>query len=382
MRVLSLFSGAGGADLALEACGYEVAAFCDIEPHARAVLRYHWPKVAQFGDVATLEGLRYAQTIDLVVGGSPCQDLSIAGRRAGLTEGSGTRSSLFFDQVRIWDECRAPYLIWENVHGALSSNAGEDFAAVLSSLVGSAITVPANGWKRGGVAAGREGVAAWRVLDLQYFGVPQRRKRVVVLAARAGGIDPAEVLALSESVREYPPPRFSAREDAPLAIAGSLGTRGNQRPDDTDGMTFEPDVAHTLGTPGGGANDQARVTFVIGARQRSPRVAAVAMRGRADGAELELLDVGISHALRAPGGGSSLAGVAIENLGVRMLTPRECERIMGWPDDWTRWGVDAKGRLYELKDTPRYRLCGNGIGREWMEWVGMRLLEAVEGKLA
>src|SRR5690606_7749441 len=133
-------------------------------------------------------------------GGSPCQDLSIAGKRAGMTEGSGTRSSLYFEQVRILQESEAPYFLWENVLGALSSNNGRDFAAVLSALVGAAVPVPSDGWQSAGVAAGPAGVAAWRVLDAQFFGVPQRRRRVFVLGARAGGVDPAEVLLDGDGV--------------------------------------------------------------------------------------------------------------------------------------------------------------------------------------
>jgi DNA (cytosine-5)-methyltransferase 1 len=145
----------------------------------------------------------------LLSGGSPCQDLSVAGKRAGL---DGNRSSLFFHQLRLWEESGAQYCLWENVLGAFSSNAGGDFAAVLSAFVGSPVAVPRNGWAKSGVAAGATGVAAWRVLDAQYFGVPQRRRRIFVLGTRTGGCDPAEVLALSESLSGHPEPRRETRE--------------------------------------------------------------------------------------------------------------------------------------------------------------------------
>lgn len=204
-----LFAGAGGLSLGLDAAGFHAAAHAEIEPHARAVLRYRWPDTRLDGDVTKINGADYAG-ITLLSGGSPCQDLSVAGKRAGL---SGSRSSLFYEQCRIWRESNAPYLLWENVGGALSSNHGADFATVLSTIVGSTVAVPADGWRGGGgVVAGREAVAAWRVLDLQHFGPPQRRVRVFVLAARAGGVDPAEVLALSEGVCGHPSPRQQSRK--------------------------------------------------------------------------------------------------------------------------------------------------------------------------
>lgn len=222
LTALSLFSGCGGAELGLHAAGIRVIAMCENAPHARAVLRYRFPDIPLHDDVTTLDG-RPFKGVDLVCGGSPCQDLSVAGKRGGMTEGSGTRSALFFHQVRIWHETEATYFQWENVHGALSSQQGADFAAVLSALVGAPVAVPADGWGRGGVAAGPQAVAAWYVFNLEHFGVPQSRDRVVVLAARAGGVDPAQVLALGEGVRGDSPPRFAAREDAAPALESGTG---------------------------------------------------------------------------------------------------------------------------------------------------------------
>lgn len=215
-----LFAGAGGLSMGLELAGWESVSHAEIEPHARAVLRQHWPAVELVGDVSMLNGACW-KGITLLSGGSPCQDLSVAGRRKGMAEGSGTRSSLFYEQVRLWQESEAPYFLWENVLGAFSSNLGRDFAHVLSSLVGCPVTVPASGWRSSGVAAGPAGVAAWRVLDAQYFGVPQRRRRVFVLGARTGGVDPAEVLALSEGLSGHPPSGREAGEGTPASIAGS-----------------------------------------------------------------------------------------------------------------------------------------------------------------
>ena len=182
IRVLSLFSGAGGLDLGLERAGMEVVALCEIEPKARAVLRHHWPDTPIYNDVQEVTRERLTADgvarPDIVAGGSPCQDLSVAGRRAGL---SGGRSGLFWEQVRIADEYQAD-LIWENVVGALSSNGGADFAAVLWGVSGALPDVPAKGkWSKSGVVVGPKRVALWRVLDAQRFGVPQRRRRVYVV---------------------------------------------------------------------------------------------------------------------------------------------------------------------------------------------------------
>ena len=224
MTYAELFAGAGGLSLGLEAAGFRAAAHAEIEPHARAVLRHRWPDTRLDGDVTQINGADY-RGITLLSGGSPCQDLSVAGKRAGLT---GSRSSLFHQQVRIWLESDAPYLLWENVAGAFSSNNGYDFAEVLSTIVGrdlvadGALRADKHGkikYLRGGRAVGPTAVAAWRVLDLQHFGPPQRRVRVFILAARTGGVDPAEVLALREGVCGHPSPRQQSRE----GVAGGAG---------------------------------------------------------------------------------------------------------------------------------------------------------------
>lgn len=388
MKVLSLFSGAGGADLALEAAGFDIAALCEIEPHARAVLREHWPTVPLHGDVCELDGTQY-RGVDVVVGGSPCQDLSVAGKREGL---GGDRSVLFHQQVRIWNESGASYLIWENVKGAFSSADGADFAAVLSAIVGTAIPVPRDGWRNAGVVAGPTAVAAWRLLDLQHFGVPQRRERIVVVAARAGGVDPAEVLALGESVRGDSAPRFAAREGTATGAADGAGSaREVVAVNISDGRATLDDVMGTLDTDGAS-------TTAIGAQTRGV-VLTFDARGNGDGqvantmagdhqnrvtdyTALVVMASGQANAERAENVSTALTALheapIVFTPGIpRRLMPIECERLMGWPDDHTRFGVDEHGRRYELKDTPRYKLCGNGIGREWMEYVGLKLMQAV-----
>jgi DNA (cytosine-5)-methyltransferase 1 len=170
MKVLSLFSGVGGFDMGLEAAGMTTVFQCEIDKHARSVLDYHWPDVPKWDDVSTLTGAHILEVtggVDVVAWGSPCQDLSLAGKRAGL---SGERSGLFHEGIRIIKELRElsngkypTWSIWENVVGALSSNRGADFGEVLYEM------------DEAGAC-----FSEWTVLDAQYFGVPQRRRRVFV----------------------------------------------------------------------------------------------------------------------------------------------------------------------------------------------------------
>ncbi len=191
VRYLSLFSGIEAATVAWESLGWEAVAFAEFEDFPKAVLAHHYPDVPDLGDVTkiTREQIRALGHIDIVVGGSPCQDLSVAGKRAGLRneDGSTTRSGLFDEQMRIFEiareECGARYCLWENVPGAFSSNKGRDFAYVIDAMVGGDIQVPEGGWKNSGVGISLDGsrCVEWRVLDAQFFGVPQRRRRIFAL---------------------------------------------------------------------------------------------------------------------------------------------------------------------------------------------------------
>jgi DNA (cytosine-5)-methyltransferase 1 len=210
-------AGVGGLSRGLERGGLHVAFHAEIATFPRRVLAHHWPTVPLLSDLNAISGgrrmkahmRRHFSGLSLLAGGTPCQDLSVAGKRAGIF---GLRSSLYFRFVRLWKVLDCPYILWENVAGALSSNKGGDFALVLSAIVGGSVPVPRDGWPRAGVVAGPTGVAAWRLLDAQWFGVPQRRLRVFVLGARAGGCDPAEVLLEPSGVRGNPPTRGEARQ--------------------------------------------------------------------------------------------------------------------------------------------------------------------------
>ena len=186
LTAVSLFAGVGGFDLALERNGVKVVASAEIDKHARSVLARHFPDAVQYDDVrkVTADGLRTAGFIPergIITGGFPCQDLSVAGKRAGL---AGQRSGLFYEIARIADETKAKWLILENVPGLLTSQRGADMGAVVGTLVKLGYGV------------------AWRVLDAQHFGVPQRRRRVFIVAERSGNpARAAKVLFERTSVR-------------------------------------------------------------------------------------------------------------------------------------------------------------------------------------
>jgi DNA (cytosine-5)-methyltransferase 1 len=416
VRFGECFAGAGGMSLGLERAGLAPAWYCELDRRARAVLRARWPATPLYGDIRELKGrvlVRRHGPIDLLVGGFPCQDLSAAGKRAGL---AGSRSSLFFELTRVWEETGAPYLLAENVAGALSSHGGQDFARILSTLVGADLAVPQGGWLRGGVAAGPAAVAAWRVLDLRYMGAgglgpPQRRVRVFVLAARAGGVDPAEVLALGQGVCRHPDPREAAGEGAArevgARVAGRLGSHraGGSRNDlDTAGcypvQPFTWDRANvtsptnrTTATPGmSGTLHTEGLRVVQPLCVTGPTTHALTAEGcdaSEDGtgrgtptivqpwpAVAPTLD---ARDAKGPGNfhnGELQATIVQER--PRRLMPLECERLMGWPDGHTAEGVDERGRRFTLSDSARYRLCGNGVGAPHAEWLGRRLLEVLE----
>ena len=208
MNAVSLFAGVGGFDLALERNGIKVVASVEIDKKASAVLAKHFPDSTLFGDISEVTGEEliaagFEPSTGIIVGGFPCQDLSVAGKRAGL---SGKRSGLFWEICRLLDETRAQTFILENVPGLLSSNNGSDMAAVVEALV-----------KRGYRIA-------WRVLDAQFFGVPQRRRRVFIVGCLGDtGRSPEEILAISESRVGYLAQGKSKRKSSPSTTSDSFG---------------------------------------------------------------------------------------------------------------------------------------------------------------
>lgn len=193
----SLFDGSSGFPLAASLCGIEPVWASEIEPYPIAVTRSRFPRMRHLGDIHGIRGSEI-EPVDVISFGSPCQDLSVAGKRAGIHEGA--RSNLFFEAIRVIREMRGgtngkypTFAIWENVPGAFSSNSGEDFRCVLEALArvrdaDADIPLPAKGrWPGQGAVMGDNWSIAWRVLDAQYWGVPQRRRRIYLVADFAGG---------------------------------------------------------------------------------------------------------------------------------------------------------------------------------------------------
>ncbi len=228
----SLFDGSGGFPLGGILAGIRPVWSSEIEPFAIRVTTKRLPFVKHYGDIRELDGAKL-EPVDIVTMGSPCQDISIAGRREGL---AGSRSGLFYEGIRIVEEMRRVtdgrqprYVVWENVYGAFSSNGGADFKAVLAAfagLAGEAVAVPRPPkWTGAGELVGAHFSVAWRLLDAQYWGVPQRRRRVYLVADLAGGRAGA-VLFDSEGVSGYSAQSFRSWQRTARAAQSGAGAAG------------------------------------------------------------------------------------------------------------------------------------------------------------
>lgn len=193
---VSLFAGVGGFDLAMQRQGVKVVASVEIDKKCQEVLAHRFPESKIFDDVTTVKGsdliaAGFNPSKGIITGGFPCQDLSVAGKRAGL---SGARSGLFWEIARIVDETQTEYFVIENVPGLLSSNKGADFGVVIGTMADLGYSL------------------GWRVLDAQHFGVPQRRRRVFIVGRRSTSEGVAEILFKSEGLRRDLAPSNKARE--------------------------------------------------------------------------------------------------------------------------------------------------------------------------
>jgi DNA (cytosine-5)-methyltransferase 1 len=205
---VSLFAGVGGFDLAMERNGVEVVANVEIDKQCQKVLAKHFPKAKQFSDITDVKGsdligAGFEPSRGIITGGFPCQDLSVAGKRAGLV---GERSGLFWEIARLIEETKTEWFILENVPGLLTSNKGKDFGVVIGTMADIGYSL------------------AWRVLDAQHFGVPQRRRRVFIVGRRTGdGLSSAEVLFKSEGLRRNTTQSKQTRQDTTTSTARSFG---------------------------------------------------------------------------------------------------------------------------------------------------------------
>jgi DNA (cytosine-5)-methyltransferase 1 len=348
MRCLSVCSGIEAATVAWHPLGWEIAAFSEIEKFPRAVLAHHYPGVPLHGDFMTIEGNEYGP-VDLLVGGTPCQDFSVAGLRAGL---AGDRGNLTLEFLRLAGRIRPVWLVWENVPGVLSIDGGRAFGAVL-----------------GGLAELGYGFA-YRVLDAQYFGLAQRRARVFVVGYLGDWRRAAAVLFERESLCGHPAPCRETRAriaDRSISRALTSSHTATGRPDPNE-TTFIP-VAHAF---------DARQSDVI---QYGDKTGPIDTDGYSTAIAFNITpsqsnkDYNARQSQRAQavtsGGNrpSARGGDVIVQSAVRRLTPRECERLQGFPDDYT--AITYRGK--PAADGPRYKALGNSMAVPVMRWIGERI---------
>jgi len=315
----SLFAGIGGFDLGFERAGMACKWQVEIDDKCRQVLAYHWPDVDRSVTDVTAAGKRNLEPVDVICGGFPCQDVSVAGKREGL---SGKRSGLWFQFHRVLAELKPRWVVVENVPGLLSSNGGRDFAAILRGLVKLGYGV------------------CWRVLDAQFAGVPQRRRRVFIVGSLGGG-RAAEVLFESEGSAWNPAPSREAGE----RVTGSLA------PGAHPGGITQQEVSS-------GGND--------GGFRTGPGEHVVIALDWQSGGDVRL-NISDEHTSALQASQTPAIAFIAGGFGVRRLTPRECERLQGFPDDWTLVG--------DMKDSPRYRMLGNAVAVPCAGWIGRRIME-------
>ena len=365
------------------------------------------------GDITKIDG-HTAPVVDVVIGGSPCQDLSIAGKRAGL---AGERSGLYMEQIRIIKEMRERdratgragqfirprYMVWENVPGAFSSNGGADFAAVLEEAIKIAepeapsVSVPEKGWPTSGCIMGDEWSVAWRVLDAQFWGVAQRRRRIA-LVADFGGQSAPEVLFVREGLSGHPEEGGTPRETAtgvtergvnkPIAYGISAYESNSMKSGNPRSGIYVANTSRTLdsGNCCNPACNQGGIAVVYDAGGNGDGATVPTITGDHEGRITDYTSVILNDQggtiQTHSNGGQGLNCSQIERVRriVRRLTPLECERLQGFPDGWTDIGewVESKGKRHKPADTPRYKALGNSIALPPWKWVLKRLCAQYE----
>jgi DNA (cytosine-5)-methyltransferase 1 len=320
---MSVCSGIEAASVAWSALQWQPVAFSEIDPFACAVLAHRYAGVPNHGDMTRYEEWPDA-ALDILVGGTPCQSFSVAGKRGGMDDARGDLARVF---VAVAGRYRPGWLVWENVPGILSSNEGRDFGAIL-----------------GGLAELGYGFA-YRVLDAQYFGVPQQRRRVFVVGCLGSWQRAAAVLFERESLRGDSAPLGFTRDDSPA------------------GATVRAH-AHLCLTNAEGAEGLPYLTRSNLGKYLNNQTPLIAFDSRQDpisGPVFGSLSSSLpqAQAVCVPGGGAY----------VRRITPRECERLMGLPDDYTL--VPYRGK--PAADGPRYAAIGNSMAVPVMQWIGERI---------
>ena len=401
MNYISVCSGIEAATTAWHHLNWKALAFSEIEPFPSAVLAHHWPTIPNLGNMTKHHEWNITDTVDLLVGGTPCQSFSVAGLRKGLTD---PRGGLMLTYLEIAQRFRPRWIVWENVPGVLSSNGGRDFGSFLGAL-----GELGYGW-------------AYRVLDAQWFGVAQRRRRVFVVGCLGDAASAAKVLFESESVRRDSPPSRKTRE----GIAGGIelglgvgrftdlsptldtGVKDGPRRNQLSGAVLQPyEIGNTLtARMHKGINttlDEGQTPVICGGGQPLPAI-AYSIRLANTSSNGWGIQEEVTHTLDCTAGpaiafdtaqatspsnysnpkpgdpcqplaaGAHSPAVATQQA-VRRLTPTECERLQGFPDDhtlipWRNKPAD------QCPDGPRYKALGNSMAVPVMRWIGERIHKA------
>jgi DNA (cytosine-5)-methyltransferase 1 len=343
----SVCSGIEAATAGWHHLGWSPSFFSEIEPFPRAVLTHHYPTTPLHGDFTTITAGQY-QPIDLLVGGTPCQAFSVAGLRKGLDDPRGNLTLAFLGLI---DRLRPKWVVWENVPGVLSIDGGKTFGTFLGGL-------------------GEMGYGfAYRVLDAQWFGVAQRRRRVFVVGYAGDWRPPAAVLFERDSLHGHPAPRRKKAERVASSISTGhpfSGTR-NERVE-CDAFVY-PSTARMV---------------AFGEYEMDGTASAIKARDYKDATDLVFSNdpaatICANEAKTYTNEGSvfSLRNVIGNHTSVRRLTPVECERLQGFPDNFTRIPWRNKPAA-ECPDGPRYKALGNSMAVPVMRWIGQRIQQFEE----
>lgn len=346
MRYGSVCSGIEAASVAWHPLGWRASFLSEIEAFPRAVLQHHYGDVPLHGDFTTIQAGEY-EPIDLLVGGTPCQSFSVAGLRGGLDD---ERGNLALEYLRLADRLRPRWLVWENVPGVLSSDGGRDFGSILGGLVELGYGF------------------AYRVLDAQFFGVAQRRRRVFVVGHLGDWRRAAAVLFERHSLQGHPAPRRQAREGIAGDVAHSLRAGGFDASEDGTGRGT-PIVPIAFMSNASGANFTAGENYSPTLRIGGDGGNAMAVAWQE--AQTGCREYAEAGTLRANGPGHDPVGTRLRiGSTVRRLTPRECERLQGFPDGYT--DIPWRGKDH-APDGPRYKALGNSMAVPCMLWLGRRI---------
>jgi DNA (cytosine-5)-methyltransferase 1 len=378
MNYLSVCSGIEAATVAWDGMGWNPLAFSEIEKFPSEVLKHHYPTVPNFGDMTKFKEWDFGTNrLDLLVGGTPCQSFSVAGLRKGLEDPRGNLALVY---CGILDKFRPKWFVWENVQGVLSSNQGRDFGSFLGALAELGYGF------------------SYRVLDAQYFGVAQRRKRVFVVGHLGDWQPTAKVLFESESLCGNSKASRKPWQEIAATITARFGASRNNFEEIAPFYSSEKSATLTASGAGfsrPGQTSTAHENYIaiqgnlIGRDKGGPNGVGVSENSAMY--TLTKSDVhGVAHAFKIRGGcegggkgylGSDEKAFTIsttqdqqifQQMAVRRLTPVECERLQGFPDNYTNIKENCP-------DGPRYKALGNSMAVPVMRWIGNRIQMVEDG---